>query len=65
MSTFCSWVLALSTVLVKSAPFIRDLIIVGMIWSVWSAVDQFFAFSGEICITVAALAKPDMVWLPE
>src|SRR6202012_872923 len=38
-------------------------IIVGMIWSVWSAVAQFFAFSGEIWVTVAALANPDITWL--
>src|ERR1700744_5881453 len=34
-----------------------------MIWSVWSAVAQFFAFSGEIWVTVAALANPDITWL--
>src|SRR6201995_3008494 len=36
-----------------------------MISSVVSAVAQFFAFSGEIWVTVAALANPDMSWLPE
>src|ERR1700761_847367 len=65
LSTFCSSVLALLTVAVKLAPCIRDFIIVGMISSVVSAVAQFFAFSGEIWVTVAALANPDMSWLPE
>src|ERR1700744_733311 len=51
LSTFCSSVLALLTVAVKLAPCIRDFIIVGMISSVVSAV--------------AALANPDMSWLPE
>src|SRR6201996_209434 len=65
LSTFCSSVLALLTVAVKLAPCIRDFIIVGMISSVVSAVAQFFAFSGEIWVTVAAFANPDMSWLPE
>src|SRR5215469_4866563 len=38
---------------------------VGMIASVASAVPQFFEFIGEIWVTVAALAKPDMSGLPE
>jgi len=40
--------LVVSTVAVKLAPCIRDFVIVGMIWSVVSAVAQFFALSGEI-----------------
>ena len=46
LSTFVICVLALLTVELKLAPCMSDFIIVGMIWSVWSAVDQFFAFSG-------------------
>ena len=49
----------------KFAPRSRAFIMVGMIASVASAVDQFFALSGEIWVMVAALAKPDMSWLLE
>jgi hypothetical protein len=52
-------VLALLTVWVKFAPCIRAFIIVGMIASVVSAIPQFFEFSGEIWVTLAALANPD------
>jgi hypothetical protein len=63
LSTFCSGALTFLTVAVKLASCISDFIIVGMIWSAVSAVVQFFAFSGEIWVTVAALANPGLTWL--
>ncbi len=49
-STFCSSVLALLTVEEKLAPCISAFIMLGMIWSVASAVAQFLEFSGEIWV---------------
>ena len=49
----------------KLAPLSSDLIRVGRTSSVSSAIDQFFALSGEIWVLVAALAKPDISWLLE
>src|SRR5262249_15989280 len=60
---FCSSVLASSTVWLTFAPCISAFIIVGMTASVVSAIAQFFAFSGEIWVTVAAFANPDSSWL--
>jgi hypothetical protein len=54
LSTFGSRGLALSTVAVKLAPCMRDFIIIGMIWSVVSAVAQFFTLR----VSLPALLAP-------
>src|SRR5579859_560491 len=64
-STLVISVLALATVEAKFAPCSSAFVMVGRIWSVVSTIVQFLALNGEMSVTVAALANPDMSWLPE
>src|SRR5579863_5952030 len=63
-STLVISVLALATVEAKFAPCSSAFVMVGRIWSVVSTIVQFLALNGEMSVTVAALANPDMSWLP-